>query len=143
MEALQRKTKQKGFSSPTSDHENIVAYGNILRFFTTKWRNRVYPRIWVIFLTPQKYMSELILPHLSKLAGVPAVNYLCYILDRNYKHQDWGETWNILGFIKNHNGFFNIYIHCSPNDRINNIVVWTKDKLSIICHWACCIIWTA
>lgn len=47
---------------------------------------------------------------------------------------------NLLGFIKNHNGSFNIHIHCCTNDWIDNIAVGTKYQLCIICQRNSCII---
>lgn len=54
-------------------------------------------------------------------------------------HINW---YNILGFIKNYNGPLNIYFHGSPNDWINDVVIWTKNQFCIFCHRTSSIIWT-
>lgn len=53
------------------------------------------------------------------------------------------KWYNILGFVENNNGSLNIYFHCSPNDWINNVVIWAKNQFCIIWQRTSCIIWTA
>ena len=54
------------------------------------------------------------------------------------------EVWrNILCFIKNYNSSFDIYIHCSSNNRIDNVAIRAKNQLCIIWHGTCGIVRTS
>lgn len=52
---------------------------------------------------------------------VKFVKFFVFLSTFNRKLKD------ILGFIKNKNGFFNVYIHCSSDDWINYIAVWAEN----------------
>lgn len=50
---------------------------------------------------------------------------------------------NILCFIKNYNGSFDINIHSSSNNWIDDVAIRAKNQLCIICHVTCGIICTS